>query len=110
MGQEDLEIFGIDVGVLGRASEEVVGVLNHVLIEGCAGGDHNGGGGGLPASGASGALPGGGDGARISGHDHGVEGADVDAELKGVGGHYGADFAIAKLALDFAALAGKVAA
>ena len=108
--QQDLQIVGVEVGVFGRAAEEVIGVLDDVLVEGCAGGHQHGGRSALAAAGAPGALPRGGDGARIASHHYGIQGADVDAQLQRVGGHYRADFAIAQLALDFAALAREVAA
>jgi hypothetical protein len=57
MGQQDLEIIGIDVGVFRRAVEEVVGVLDDVLIERGAGGDKDGRGRAVTAAGAAGALP-----------------------------------------------------
>ena len=39
---EDLEVVGVDVGVLGGGFEEVLGVLDDVLVERGAGGDHQG--------------------------------------------------------------------
>ena len=36
--QQDLEVVGVDVGVLGRAVEEVLGMLDDVLVERRAGG------------------------------------------------------------------------
>ena len=41
-----------------------------------------------------------GDGARIADADHGVEVADVDAELERVGGHDAQDLAVAQAVLD----------
>ena len=64
----------------------------------------------LAASGAARALPARGDGAGVSGHHHGVQRADVDAQLQGVGRHHGAYAAVAQPPLDLAALARQVAA
>ena len=46
----------------------------------------------------------------IAGHHHGVQRADVDAQLQRVGRHHGADLAVAQLAFDLAALPRQIAA
>ena len=96
--------------MLGGAAEEIVRMLDHVLIEGRAGGHQHRGRGALAAARPSRALPARCDGARVAGHHHGVERADVDPQLERVRGHYRADLAVAQLALDLAALARQVAA
>ena len=48
--------------------------------------------------------------AREAGQQHGVEAADVDAELEGVGGRQPGQLAGPELALQLAALLGQVAA
>src|SRR5579862_3119072 len=92
MAEQDFKIVGIDVGMLGRTVEEVIGVLDDVLIERRAGSYQHGGRSGLAASGATGALPGGSDSSGIARHHHSVERSDVDAELERVGGDHGANF------------------
>ena len=46
----------------------------------------------------------------IAGHHHGIERADIDAELQRVGGDYRADLAVAELALDLAPLLRQITA
>ena len=74
------------------------------------GGHHYGARSSAAAAGAAGALPGGGDGAGVSGHDAGVERADVDAEFERVGGDDAANAAVAQTAFDFAPFARQIAA
>jgi len=107
---ENFEIVGLNVGVLGRAAEEIIGMLDHKLIKGRGGRDVDGASGPGAAAGATRALPSRGDGAGVAGHDGGVERANVDAELKGVGSDDAANFSFAQAALDGAAFAGKITA
>ena len=64
MTQQDFEIVGIDVGVLGRTVEEILGMLDDVLIERRAGGHQHRQRRRLPPPGAARALPGGRDRSR----------------------------------------------
>src|SRR6266851_450243 len=107
---EDFQVVGLDEGVLRRVAEEIVGMAHDELIEGRRGSHQHGARASAAASSAAGALPSGGDGAGISGHDDGIEGADIDAEFERAGGNDAADFSIAEAALDFAALVWQVAA
>src|SRR6266851_184799 len=110
MVDEDLQIVRLDEGMLGSVAEEIVRVANDKLIERRRGSHQHGAGASAATAGAAGALPGGGDGAGISGHDDGVEGADIDAKFESAGGNHAANFSIAKAAFDFAALVRQVAA
>ena len=85
-------------------------MLHDELIERRGGRHQHGAGTSAAASGAAGALPGGRDRAGIAGHDRGVERANVDAQFQRVGRNHAADAAFAQTVLDFAALAGKIAA
>ena len=48
--------------------------------------------------------------AGVSGHHARIERADVDAQFQRIGRHHAADAAVAQAALDFAPLAGQIAA
>ena len=102
MIDEDFEIVGLDEGVLRSVAEEIVGMTHDELIERRGRCDQHGTRASAAAAGAPGPLPGGGDGAGIAGHDHGVERADVNAELQRTGRNHSADFSIAEAAFDFA--------
>src|SRR6266576_1248326 len=82
MIDEDFQIVGLDESVLGSVAEEIVGMANNELIERRRGGHQHGAGTSSAAARASGALPGGSDGAGISGHDHSIEGAHINAQLE----------------------------
>ena len=110
MIHENFEIVRLDVGVFGRAAEKIVRMLDDELIERRGRGDQHRAGSAAAASGASGALPGGGDRAGIAGHHAGVERADINAQFQRVRGDHAANAPFAQAALDFAALAGQIAA
>ena len=110
MVQQDLEIVRIDVCVLGRAVEEVLGMLDDVLVERRAGGHQYGETGCLPPAGAARPLPRRCDRSRISGHHHRVERADVHAQFQRVRCDDGADLAFPQFLLDLAPLARQIAA
>src|SRR5712692_4869498 len=109
MIDEDFEIVGLDEGVLGSVAEEIVRVADDELIERRRRCYQDGARASTAAARAAGALPGAGDSAGISGHDHGVEGADIDAELESARRNHAADFSIAEAAFDFAAFVWQVA-
>src|SRR5260370_11457384 len=110
MIDEDFQVVGLDEGVLRSVAEEIVGMAHDELIERRGGSNQHGAGASAAAAGAAGALPGGGDGAGISGHDDGIEGADIDAEFERAGGNDAAAFSIAEAAFDFAAFVRRIAA
>ena len=110
MIEQNLQIVRIDVRVFGRALEEIFGMLDDVLIERRARSHQHGQRCGLPAPRAAGPLPGGRDGPRIAGHHHGIQRADVDAQLQRIGRHHRAEFAVAQLAFDLAPFLGQIAA
>jgi len=84
-------------------------MANDELIERGGGCDEHGARASAAAPSATGALPGGGDGARVSGHDDGVERADINTKFESAGGNNAADFSVAEAALDFAAFVGQIA-
>src|SRR5580698_2966466 len=110
MAEENLEIIGVDVGVLRRPFEEILRMLDDVLIERRARGYQHSQGRRLPTPGAAGALPGRRNGSRIARHNDSVQRSDIDAQFESVRGNHGADFAIAQLAFDLATLTGQIAA
>ena len=77
---------------------------------GARGCDHHGARSAAAAPGTAGTLPGGGDGAGVSGHDTGIERADIYAEFEGVGRDYAANAAVAQSALDFTPLSRQISA
>ena len=107
---KNFEIVRLDVGVLGRAAEEIVRMLDDELIERRRRSDEHGAGSAAAASGAARALPCGGDRAGVAGHHAGVERADINSQFEGIGGNHAADAAFAQAALDLAAFAGQIAA
>src|ERR1700687_3419071 len=110
MIDEDFQIVRLDEGVLRCVAEEIVGMAHDELIERRGGSHQHGARATAAAASASGALPSGGDGARISGHDYGIEGADIDAEFERARRNNSTDFSIAEAAFDFAALVRQVTA
>ena len=110
MVDENFQIVGLDVGMFGRAAEKIFRMLDDELIERRGRSHEHSAGSAAAASGASRALPGGGDRAGIAGHHAGIERADIDSQFQGAGGDHAANAPLAQAALDFAALAGQIAA
>ena len=71
--------------MFGRVAKKIIRMAHDELIERRRRSHQHGAGASAAAAGAAGALPGGGDGAGIAGHDDGIEGADINAELEGTG-------------------------
>ena len=71
--QQDLQIVGVDAGVLGRLSEKIFRMLDDELVERRARCHQHRRRCALPPAGPPGALPRGGDRSWIPGHHHGVE-------------------------------------
>src|SRR5258706_8751432 len=110
MIDEDFQIGGLNEGVFRRVAEKIVGMAHDELIEGRRRSNEHGARASAAAAGPAGPLPGGGDGAGIAGHDYGIEGADINAELNRAGRNHSADFSIAEAAFDFAAFVRQVTA
>ena len=110
MGEQDVEVVRIDPGLLRRAVEEVLRVVDHVLVDRRAGGDEDRHRGLVAATGPADLLPRRGDGARVAGEDRHVEAADVDAQLERVRRDDAEDLAVAQAALDRPPLRRQVAA
>src|SRR5262249_23110164 len=91
MCQQDLEVLRIDIGVLRRTAEEIIGVFDDELIERRAGCHKYSRACALAASRTASPLPARCDRARIACHDHGIERSDIYAEFKGIGRDHGAD-------------------
>ena len=110
VGEQDVQVLGVDAALLGGAAEEVVGVLRDELVEGRrVGHQHRYRRAAAPARAPS-LLPGRSHAAGIT-EEHGrVEAADVDAQLEGVRGDDAEHRALAQPALDLAALQGQIAA
>ena len=98
------------MGVLGRAFEEVLRMLDDVLVERCRGRYQHADRCVAPASGAARALPSRGEGSRVARQHHGIQRADVDAEFQSVGRDNAEDLPVAQLSLDLSSLPGQVAA
>src|SRR5260370_7943407 len=96
--------------MLRSVAEEIVGMSNDELIERRRGSHEHGAGTSAATPSAAGALPGSGDGAGVSGHDDGIQRANINAELERAGGNHAADFSVAEAAFNFASFARKVAA
>ena len=101
----DDEVVGVDEAGLGRRLEEVLGVSRHVLVQRRRVGDEDGERRLVAAAGAAHLLPGAGQRARIAEEHGGVEPADVDPQLEGVGGDDAAHASAAQAGFDGAALA-----
>ena len=82
---QDFQIIRLDEGVLGRAAEEIVRMLDDKLVERRGTGHQHRAGAAAAAPGAARALPSGRDRARIACHHCRVKRADIDAELERVG-------------------------
>ena len=110
VGEQDVEVVGVEARLLGLAAEQELGVVDHVLVDRRRRRDEDRDAHVAPATGASHLLPGGGDRARVAGQHRDVEAADVDAQLEGVGADDAQDLAVAQPALDRSPLRGQVAA
>ncbi len=107
---ENFQIIGLDVGVLGRAAEKIFRMLDDKLIERRGGGDENRAGSAAAAAGAARTLPGGGNRAGVASHHAGVKRANINSQFQGASGDDAADAPLAQAALDFAAFARQIAA
>ena len=107
---EDVGVGRVEDGGLDRLAEQRLGVGDEVGVERVVAGDQHPERVAGAAAGAADLLPERRAGAGEAGHQHGVEAADVDAELEGVGGREAEQLAGAQLALELAALLGQVAA
>src|SRR6266704_560630 len=110
MIDEDFQIVRLDESVLRSVAEKIVGVSNDELVERRRGSHEHGAGASTAAASTAGTLPGGGDGAGISGHDDGIQRANINAELERAGGNHATDFSVAEAAFNFASFVRKVAA
>ena len=110
VGQQDVEVVGIDPGLLGRPVEEELRVMDDVLVDRRGRGHEDPDRGFQAPPGPPQLLPGGGDGARVAGQDGDIERADVHAELQGVRGDDAEDLAVAQATLDGPPLRRQVAA
>ena len=110
VGEEDVEVVRVQAGLLGRALQQELGVVDHVLVDRGARRDQHGDARALAPAGAAELLPGRRDRARIARQDRHVQAPDVDAQLEGVGGDDPEDLAVAQPVLDRAALGRQVAA
>ncbi len=95
MIDQDFEIVGLYEGVLGSITEKIIRMAHDELIERRRRSYQHGAGASTAASRASGPLPRGGDSAGVSGHDDGIERADIDAQFESTGRNDAANFSIA---------------
>ena len=84
MIHENLKIVGLNMRVLGRASEEVVRMLHDELIERSRGSDEHRARTSRASSRAAGPLPSGSNRSRIPGHHTGIERTNIDSEFERV--------------------------
>ena len=110
MIDQNFQIVRLDVGMLGRAGEKILRMLDDKLIQGTRRSDQHGAGTPFAPPRPPGALPGRGDRAGISGHDRHVQRSDVDAEFERIGRDHGPDLAAAQAALDLPPLQRKIPA
>ncbi len=96
--------------MLRRAAEKIIRIANHKLIERGRGCHEDGTGATAATACAAGPLPGSGDRPGISRHHHGIERANIDAQLQRARRHHTANSCIAQSALDLAALVRQIAA
>src|SRR5687767_6201920 len=109
MFQEDQQMVGIHQCLLGRALEEIFGMMGEELVNRTRRGDHHSHCGFKTATRATRLLTRGSNGARVSDKDRRAQSADVDSELQRVCGNDGFYRAIAEALFDFAALVREVA-
>ena len=105
-----MQVVRVQAGLLGRALEEVFGVMDDVLVHGRRRGDQDRDARALTAAGSPELLPGRGHGPRVAREAGRIEAPDVHAQFQGVGGDDPQDLAITQAALDGPALCGQVAA
>ena len=110
VGEEDVEVVRVQAGLLRRALEEELGVVDDVLVDRCARGDEHRDARPLAPAGPPELLPRRRDGARIAGQDRHVQATDVDAQLERVRGDDPEDLAVAQAMLDRAPFRRQVAA
>ena len=110
MADQDVQVVRVDAGLLHGRIEEVLGVPGDELVQRGRVRHQHRHRGPAAAAGAARLLPGGGDAARVAEEHGGVEAADVDAQLEGIGGHDAEHGAVAQAALDLPPLQGQVAA
>ena len=104
--EQDLQIIGIDKSTFRAATKKIFRMLNNVLVQGRAGGHQHRQRSVLTTASTPGPLPGGSDGARVTGHHHGIERPDIDAQFQRVGGNNGADFPVTQIPFNFTTLFG----
>ena len=110
MRAEDVGVVGVEDVGLDRLAEQGLGVVDQVGVQRVVARDHHAERVAGAAPGPTDLLPERGAGAREAGEEHGVEAADVDAELEGVRGGQAEQPAVAQGRLELAALLGEVAA
>ena len=91
-----MQVVRVEAGLLGRALEQELGVVDDVLVDRGARGDEDRDARLQPPARPADLLPGRRDRARIAGEDRRVEPADVDPELEGVGGDDAEDLPVAQ--------------
>jgi hypothetical protein len=84
VGEQDVQVIGVQPRLLGRRREEVLGVTGHELVHGAAGRHQDRRGRLTATSGPTDLLPGRGDRSRVAGQDRHVQTTDVKTELEGV--------------------------
>ena len=107
---ENLQIVRLNVGVLGRTPEEVVGMLDNELIERSGRRDEHGAGTPTASSCSTCALPRRSNRTRIARHHARVERSDIDAQFESASRYDAADSTVAQPTLDFAPLTGQIPA
>ena len=110
VGEQDVDVVGVDPGLLRRPVEEVLGVVDDVLVERRGRRDEDRHGRLVPPSGPAELLPRRRHRTRVAGEDRRVEPADVHTELEGIRRDDPEDLAVAQAAFDRPSLRRQVAA
>ncbi len=110
MGEQDVQVVGVEPGLLGRSLEQELRVVDDVLVDRRSRGDQDRDARPVAATRPAELLPRPGDRARVARQDRHVEPADVHAELERVGRHHAEDLAVAQAAFDRPPLGRQVAA
>ncbi len=101
MVDENFEIVGLNVSVLGRTAEEIIGMLHDELIQRSRRrNEHRARASAAPPR-APGPLPGGSNRAWITGHHASVQRSDINSQFQCVRGHHSSNSSVAQTTFDF---------
>src|SRR3981189_2721188 len=87
MVDENFQVVGLNVGVLGGTPEKVIGMVHDELVQRCRRRDEYGARTPATPPCTAGSLPSGSDGARIAGHHASIERTNIDPQFECICGH-----------------------